>query len=67
MVRSTVDCECPNQVADLVIALNGFEDYSNQCMNRNEEDAKVHAMLARRTGHARAILEAAAQLLATDL
>lgn len=54
-----VDCECPNQVADLVLALNAFENYSHECKNRNADDAKVHAMLARATGHARALMELA--------
>ncbi|WEN14279.1 hypothetical protein PY254_13670 [Rhodanobacter sp. AS-Z3] len=58
-IISTVDCECPNQVADLVLALNAFENYSHDCKNRNADDAKVHAMLARATGHARALMEAA--------
>ncbi len=56
-IASTVDCECPNQVADLVLALNAFETYSAQCQNRNEKDAKIHRMLARATGHARAVME----------
>ena len=58
-IRSTVQCECPNQVADLVLALAAFEQYSINCRNRNEADAEVHAMLARATGHARALMEAA--------
>lgn len=58
-VIPNVDCECPNQVADLVLALNAFENYSHQCQNRNTEDAKIHAMLARATGHARALMERA--------
>ena len=58
-IRSSVQCECPNQVADLVLALAAFEQYSINCKNRNEADAKVHAMLARATGHARALMEAA--------
>ena len=56
-VRSVVDCECPNQVADLVLALNAFEDYSASCQNRNEKDAQMHRLLARVTGHARAVME----------
>ncbi len=56
-IVSAVDCECPNQVADLVLALNAFESYSAQCQNRNEKDAKIHRMLARVTGHARAVME----------
>lgn len=58
-IISTVDCECPNQVADLVLALNAFENYSHDCKNRNADDARVHAMLARATGHARALMETA--------
>lgn len=56
-IVSAVECECPNQVADLVLALNAFETYSAQCQNRNEKDAQIHRMLARVTGHARAVME----------
>jgi hypothetical protein len=56
-VRSTVDCECPNQVADMVLALTAFEAYSAQCQNKNEKDAQMHKLLARITGHARAVME----------
>jgi DNA-binding response OmpR family regulator len=58
-IRSAVQCECPNQVADLVLALAAFEQYSRDCQNRNADDARVHAMLARATGHSRALMEAA--------
>lgn len=58
-MRSAVKCECPNQVADLVLSLAAFEQYSQACANRNEQDAKVHAMLARVTGHARSLMERA--------
>jgi len=56
-IQSKVDCECPNQVADLVLALSAFETYSAQCQNKNEKDAKMHQLLARVTGHARAVME----------
>lgn len=56
-VRSVVDCECPNQVADLVLTLTAFESYSAQCQNKNEKDAQMHRLLARVTGHARAVME----------
>lgn len=64
-IRGTVDCECPNQVADLVLALNAFEQYSRDCENRNEADAKIHALLARVTGHARGLMEQAMTELCT--
>lgn len=56
-IKSQVDCECPNQVADLVLALNAFETYSAQCQNKNAKDAQMHRLLARVTGHARAVME----------
>lgn len=56
-VKASVDCECPNQVADLVMALNAFESYSAHCQSRNEKDAQMHRLLARVTGHARAVME----------
>ena len=56
-IRSLVDCECPNQVADLVLTLTAFETYSAQCQNKNDKDAKMHRLLARVTGHARAVME----------
>ncbi len=56
-IQSTVECECPNQVADLVLALSAFETYSAQCQNKNEKDANMHRLLARVTGHARAVME----------
>ena len=52
-IKANIDCECPNQVADLVMALNAFESYSAQCQSRNEKDAQMHRLLARVTGHAR--------------
>jgi hypothetical protein len=64
-IISTVDCECPNQVEDLLPALNAFENYSRDSKNRNADDAKIHAMLARATGHARALMETAMTGLCT--
>ncbi len=56
-VRSAVNCECPNQVADLVLQLVAFETCSAQCQNKNEKDAQMHRLLARVTSHARAVME----------
>lgn len=56
-ISSAVECECPHHLSDLIVALNGFEDYSAACNNRNEVDAEVHAYLHRMTAHARAIVE----------
>lgn len=62
-VRSQVECECPQHVAALLASLNSFEEYSRDCENKNDQDAKIHAMLYRATGHARAIVEEATRQL----
>ena len=56
-IQSAVDCECPNHVSDVIISLKAFEDYSKQCESRNAEDAKIHDLLYRAAGHARAMME----------
>jgi hypothetical protein len=40
-----------------VLQLVAFETYSAQCQNKNEKDAQMHRLLARVTGHARAVME----------
>ena len=56
---STVACECPRHLTDLVLQLGAFETYSAECESRSPPDAALHAHLARVAGHARALLEAA--------
>lgn len=58
-IASTVQCECPNQLARIVTVLRGFEDYSRDCENKDDEDARMHALLYRQTGAARAVMEEA--------
>ncbi len=58
-IASTVDCECPNHMADVVQTLSAFESYSAQCEDRNEQDAALHAYLHRTTAQARALMEEA--------
>jgi hypothetical protein len=58
-IASSVQCECPNQLAGIVNTLRGFEDYSRDCENRDDEDARMHALLFRKTGAARAVMEEA--------
>jgi hypothetical protein len=58
-IASTVQCECPNQLARIVTVLRGFEDYSRDCESKDDEDARMHALLYRQTGAARAVMEEA--------
>lgn len=61
---STVECECPSHLVDLVISLNAFEAYSAACENRNDKDAAIHAYLHATTAKVRATLEDALERVA---
>jgi hypothetical protein len=56
-LRSDLDCECPNHLAQIVTGLAAFERYSKTCQDETPEDTALHTMLARSTGHARALME----------
>ena len=58
-ISSTIKCECPQHLADLIIALNAFEAYSVECENQNEKDAALHTYLHRMTAQARHTMETA--------
>lgn len=58
-LSSSVQCECPQNLSELVQSLIDFEDYSKACENRNEADTAVHTMLYQETARARAIMEEA--------
>lgn len=56
---TTVRCECPNHLADLLTKLNGFEQYSLECESSDPADASIHAMLYRAAALCRHTLEEA--------
>ena len=56
---STVACECPRHVAELLMQLSAFEAYSADCVHRSPDDAALHAYLQRVAGAARILFEAA--------
>ncbi len=58
-LSTTVECECPHHLADLVYSLVSFEQYSANCANRTEQDAAMHRYLHATTTHARSLLETA--------
>ncbi|MEM9057315.1 MAG: MerR family transcriptional regulator [Pseudomonadota bacterium] len=58
-VSTSVDCECPHHLVDLVRSLTAFEVYSEQCRSRDETDAALHAYLHATTARARALIEEA--------
>ncbi len=62
-VKTKIQCECPQHLADLLFRLNAFEAYSADCENRNDQDAALHQHLHQETARARAILEDALDYL----
>lgn len=63
-LSSTIVCECPRHVAELLVQLSQFEDYSAQCEHRNAADAELHAYLRHVAAASRARFEAALEYLA---
>ncbi len=56
---STVDCECPRHLVELVVSLKSFEQYSAECISRSPKDAALHLDLQRTTSNARSMIEGA--------
>lgn len=56
---TTVRCECPQHLVDLISRLTAFESYSEECEVRNLDDAALHAFLHAATARARDLLETA--------
>ena len=58
-LSSTLACECPRHVAELLMQLSNFEAYSADCAQRSPDDAALHAYLQRVAGASRTLFEAA--------
>ena len=56
-VSTSIKCECPHHLADLIMGLVAFESYSAECENRSSDDAALHAYLHATAAQARALLE----------
>lgn len=54
---TSVSCECPNHLADLLVKLNAFELYSRECESSNLDDASVHVLLHAAAAHCREVIE----------
>jgi MerR family transcriptional regulator, light-induced transcriptional regulator len=61
---STVACECPRHVTELLAQLSNFEAYSAECEHRNTADAELHAYLQQVAADSRARFEAALEYVA---
>ncbi|MGQ3053735.1 MAG: MerR family transcriptional regulator [Roseateles sp.] len=63
-LSSTMACECPRHVAELLMQLSHFEAYSADCEHRSPADAALHAHLRRVTATCRASFESALEHIA---
>ena len=61
---TTVACECPRHVAELLLQLSRFEAYSARCAQRSRADADLHAHLGQVAAGARARFEGALERVA---
>jgi hypothetical protein len=61
---STIACECPRNVVELLMQLSHFEAYSAECRHRNAADAELHAYLQQVAATSRARFEAALEHVA---
>jgi len=65
-LSSTIACECPRHVAELLMQLSSFEAYSADCEHRSPADAALHAYLKRVAGASRALFESALERVAVQ-
>jgi DNA-binding transcriptional MerR regulator len=63
-LSSTIACECPRHLAELLVQLSHFEAYSADCEHRNAADAALHGHLVRVTAACRSSLEVALEHVA---
>ena len=63
---TTIACECPRHLVELLLDLGAFERYSAECAHRSPRDAELHRELQRVSSAARAMLEAALARVAAE-
>ena len=62
-ISSTIKCECPRHLAELITSLSAFEKYSSECESRNLKDAELHGYLNTTASQARHMFETALSLV----
>lgn len=56
-MSSSIDCECPHHLAEIIKELLAFETYSSQCQSKDKAGEDLHRQIYLRTAQARAIME----------
>jgi hypothetical protein len=59
IMSNPIHCECPKHLSSIISSLIGFEKYSADCENLNEQDRVLHKELETNTAQARIIMELA--------
>ncbi|WP_167370719.1 MerR family transcriptional regulator [Pandoraea apista] len=54
---TTIACECPKHLAELVLQVSAFERYSDECLSRSPADALLHQHLGDAANKAVALFE----------
>ena len=62
---TSLACDCPKHLVELIRSLDSFETYSANCSSRDAEDAALHQRLQKRTAQARSMMEEALRDLVT--
>ncbi len=63
-LSTTIACECPRHIAELLMQLSHFEAYSAECAHRSAADAALHNYLGQVTAASRARFEEALERVA---
>ncbi|MGF6770021.1 DNA-binding transcriptional MerR regulator [Paraburkholderia sp. GAS199] len=63
---STIACECPRHLAELILKLSSFERYSDECLSRSAQDAALHRYLGDVSNRACAMIETALERVARE-
>jgi MerR family transcriptional regulator, light-induced transcriptional regulator len=63
-LSSTIACECPHHIAELLMQLSHFEAYSADCANSSAADAQLHGFLRSVASTSRALFEDALERVA---
>ncbi len=58
-MQSSITCECPRHLSELVTALNQFEQYSVSCSVENWQEAAIHSSIYAYAAQARHLMERA--------
>jgi len=63
-ISTTLNCECPHHMSDIIETLVAFEQYSAQCEIETRQDAALHSYLHVMTAKSRSLMEVALHKLA---